>query len=91
MLCLIVMHNGCYTRFYHIASVLAVDSFEERALMLCTIFSYLSYFEQYMEFDPFITPPEPSNPWISDNTDHWDQESTTSVAFHFHSAVYMES
>lgn len=32
-----------------------------------------------MEFDPFITPPEPSNPWISDNTDHWEQESTTLV------------
>jgi len=41
--------------------------------------SYMSYYEQYLEFDPFITPSEPSNPWISENTDYWEQESSMYV------------
>lgn len=36
--------------------------------------SYTNYFEQYIEFDPFITPPDPVNPWISDSTEFWDME-----------------
>ena len=28
----------------------------------------------YAEFDPFLTNPEPSNPWISDNLEFWEQE-----------------
>ncbi|CAF1326877.1 unnamed protein product [Adineta ricciae] len=36
--------------------------------------SYVSYFEQYAEFDPFLTPCEPSNPWITDSTDLWELE-----------------
>jgi len=43
-------------------------------LRLC--FSYLSYYQQYAEFDPFMTQPDPSNPWISDNTDFWEVESS---------------
>ncbi|XP_029845738.1 regulator of G-protein signaling 7 isoform X1 [Ixodes scapularis] len=39
--------------------------------------SYLSYFEQYQEYDPFISTPEPSNPWISDSTDFWELEKQT--------------
>lgn len=27
-----------------------------------------------MEYDPFITPAEPSNPWISDDAALWDIE-----------------
>ncbi|ESN95257.1 hypothetical protein HELRODRAFT_87051 [Helobdella robusta] len=38
--------------------------------------SYLLYYDQYSEFDPFITPAEPNNPWTSDNLDFWEQEST---------------
>ncbi|CAF4424124.1 unnamed protein product, partial [Adineta steineri] len=34
--------------------------------------SYVSYFEQYAEFDPFLTACEPSNPWITDSTDLWE-------------------
>ncbi|CAF1320248.1 unnamed protein product [Rotaria sordida] len=34
----------------------------------------VSYFEQYAEFDPFITLCEPSNPWITDSTDLWELE-----------------
>lgn len=36
--------------------------------------SYTNYFELYIEFDPFITPPDPVNPWISDSTEFWDME-----------------
>lgn len=38
--------------------------------------SYLAYYEQYAEYDAFITAPDPSNPWISDSTDFWEQEKT---------------
>jgi len=40
----------------------------------------MNYYEQYSEFDAFITPPEPSNPWISDNAEFWEQELTTLVS-----------
>ncbi|CAF0913419.1 unnamed protein product [Rotaria sordida] len=36
--------------------------------------NYVSYFEQYAEFDPFITPCEPSNPWLVDSTELWELE-----------------
>jgi regulator of G-protein signaling len=36
--------------------------------------SYTNFYEQYNEFDPFITPPDPSNPWIADSTEFWDME-----------------
>ncbi|GAB6032314.1 Regulator of G-protein signaling 7 [Chamberlinius hualienensis] len=36
--------------------------------------SYINYFEQYQEYDPFLTTPEPTNPWISDNVEYWEQE-----------------
>ncbi|XP_067138264.1 regulator of G-protein signaling 7-like isoform X1 [Centruroides vittatus] len=39
--------------------------------------SYVSYFEQYQEYDPFITNPEPSNPWISDSVEFWELEKQT--------------
>jgi regulator of G-protein signaling len=38
--------------------------------------SYISYFEQYSEYDAFITPPECFNPWLSDTTEFWEQETT---------------
>ncbi|EGV99592.1 Regulator of G-protein signaling 6 [Cricetulus griseus] len=34
----------------------------------------IAYTEQYVEYDPFITPAEPSNPWISDDITLWDIE-----------------
>ncbi|CAL1265858.1 unnamed protein product [Larinioides sclopetarius] len=39
--------------------------------------SYVHYYEQYVEYDPFLTPPEYSNPWISDSTEAWDMEKQT--------------
>jgi regulator of G-protein signaling len=30
--------------------------------------------EQYKEYDPLLTPAEPSNPWISEDTAFWDME-----------------
>lgn len=36
--------------------------------------SLMSYTEQFMEYDPFVSATEPSNPWISDDTSFWDLE-----------------
>uniref|UniRef100_A0A8C5B4C1 Regulator of G protein signaling 6 n=1 Tax=Gadus morhua TaxID=8049 RepID=A0A8C5B4C1_GADMO len=38
--------------------------------------SLISYTEQYMEYDPFLTSPEPSNPWTSDDCTFWDLETS---------------
>ncbi|XP_063836003.1 regulator of G-protein signaling 7-like [Ostrinia nubilalis] len=35
---------------------------------------FISYCEQYAEYDAFLTPPEWPNPWVSDTTELWDQE-----------------
>ena len=34
----------------------------------------LAYTEQYVEYDPFLTAPDPSNPWISDDATLWELE-----------------
>ncbi|KAG5314782.1 PREDICTED: regulator of G-protein signaling 6-like isoform X1 [Acromyrmex echinatior] len=34
----------------------------------------IGYFEQYMEYDPFFTQPELTNPWISDSPEMWEPE-----------------
>lgn len=36
----------------------------------------MGYYDMYSEYDPFIAAPEPSNPWLSDSTDFWDQDRT---------------
>ncbi|MEE6492754.1 hypothetical protein FKM82_016627 [Ascaphus truei] len=36
--------------------------------------SFIAYSEQYVEYDPFLSPPEPSNPWIADDATFWDTE-----------------
>uniref|UniRef100_A0A1B6DTC2 Regulator of G-protein signaling 7 n=2 Tax=Clastoptera arizonana TaxID=38151 RepID=A0A1B6DTC2_9HEMI len=36
--------------------------------------AYLNYFEQYTEYDPFFTPPEIANPWLSDSPEFWETE-----------------
>uniref|UniRef100_A0A673LFD2 Regulator of G-protein signaling 7-like n=1 Tax=Sinocyclocheilus rhinocerous TaxID=307959 RepID=A0A673LFD2_9TELE len=38
--------------------------------------SLLSFSEQYIEYDPFFTTPEPSNPWISDDVTSWELEAS---------------
>ncbi|XP_048831398.1 regulator of G-protein signaling 6 isoform X4 [Brienomyrus brachyistius] len=38
--------------------------------------SLMSYTEQFMDYDPFISMPEPSNPWISEDTIFWDLEAS---------------
>ncbi|RVE57117.1 hypothetical protein OJAV_G00213100 [Oryzias javanicus] len=38
--------------------------------------SLMSYTEQFMEYDPLVSPVEPSNPWISDDTTFWDLEAS---------------
>ena len=41
----------------------------------------MTFFEQYDEFDPFTRSPEPSNPWISDSTEYWEQEQNMLVVY----------
>ncbi|XP_067320890.1 regulator of G-protein signaling 7 isoform X2 [Anolis sagrei] len=36
--------------------------------------SLLTYTEQYVEYDPFLVPPDPSNPWLSDDATFWEAE-----------------
>ncbi|XP_062037088.1 regulator of G-protein signaling 6 [Lepus europaeus] len=36
--------------------------------------SLIAYTEQYAEYDPFVTPAEPANPWVSDDITLWDVE-----------------
>ncbi|KAM6951903.1 regulator of G-protein signaling 7 isoform 1-T1 [Aplochiton taeniatus] len=38
--------------------------------------SLIGYSEQYQEYDPFFTSPEPSNPWISDDSTAWELEAS---------------
>uniref|UniRef100_A0A8C2ATX5 Regulator of G protein signaling 7a n=1 Tax=Cyprinus carpio TaxID=7962 RepID=A0A8C2ATX5_CYPCA len=38
--------------------------------------SLLSYTEQYSDYDPFLCTPDPSNPWISDDTTFWEMEAS---------------
>ncbi|XP_015206234.1 regulator of G-protein signaling 6 isoform X1 [Lepisosteus oculatus] len=38
--------------------------------------SLMTYTEQFLEYDPFVSMPEPSNPWISDDTTFWDLEAS---------------
>ncbi|XP_053301179.1 regulator of G-protein signaling 6 isoform X2 [Pleuronectes platessa] len=38
--------------------------------------SLMTYTEQYMEYDPFVTATEPSNPWSSDDPSFWDVEAS---------------
>jgi len=67
-LCLCVYNNN-----YYYNSKKSSDS----DVVFC---SYMNFYEQYSEFDAFITSPEPSNPWTSDNVEFWEQELTTSVS-----------
>uniref|UniRef100_A0A8C2D1C4 Regulator of G protein signaling 7a n=1 Tax=Cyprinus carpio TaxID=7962 RepID=A0A8C2D1C4_CYPCA len=39
-------------------------------------FNLLSYTEQYSDYDPFLSTPDPSNPWISDDTTLWEMEAS---------------
>ncbi|XP_057198164.1 regulator of G-protein signaling 6-like [Triplophysa rosa] len=34
----------------------------------------MSYTDQYLEYDPFLSVPDPSNPWIGDDVTFWEQE-----------------
>ncbi|XP_057678469.1 regulator of G-protein signaling 6 [Corythoichthys intestinalis] len=38
--------------------------------------SLISYTEQYLEYDPLVTPQEPANPWTSDDQSYWDLEAS---------------
>ncbi|XP_055496815.1 regulator of G-protein signaling 6-like [Leucoraja erinacea] len=38
--------------------------------------SLVSYTEQYLDYDPLLTPQDPPNPWISDDSTFWDMEAS---------------
>lgn len=38
------------------------------------LFRCINYFEQYVEYDAFLTAPEWPNPWTSDTTELWEQD-----------------
>ena len=40
-------------------------------LMVDIYFSLHLTYELYKEHDPFLCPPQPSNPWISDDATIW--------------------
>ncbi|XP_034018714.1 regulator of G-protein signaling 6-like [Thalassophryne amazonica] len=42
--------------------------------------SLISYTEQYLEYDPFVTAPEPPNPWTSDDGFFWDLETSKDLS-----------
>uniref|UniRef100_A0A336LQ91 CSON000735 protein n=1 Tax=Culicoides sonorensis TaxID=179676 RepID=A0A336LQ91_CULSO len=36
--------------------------------------TFIAFFEQYQEFDYFLSPPDLPNPWLTENTELWDAE-----------------
>ena len=34
--------------------------------------TFIEHFSLYQEYDPFLVPPEPSNPWVTDSSEFWD-------------------
>ena len=34
--------------------------------------TYIEFFNLHHEYDAFLVPPEPPNPWITDSTELWD-------------------
>ena len=55
----------------HLLGYTAVTNIFSLMFPLCSL---LGYTEQYVEYDPFLTLPDPSNPWISDDTTVWELE-----------------
>lgn len=55
-------YNNMYMTEVHLSPLLIIQIFKR----------YITYFEQYAEYDPFFTPPEFSNPWLLDNVEVWD-------------------
>ncbi|XP_013867754.1 regulator of G-protein signaling 6 isoform X4 [Austrofundulus limnaeus] len=47
--------------------------------------SLMTYTEQFMEYDPFASVVEPSNPWVSDDTTFWDVETSLPCSVLFRS------
>ncbi|CAG9860594.1 unnamed protein product [Phyllotreta striolata] len=42
----------------------------------------VQYVEIYMEYDPLITPTQPSNPWVSEDLTYWQLNSPLEVMMH---------
>uniref|UniRef100_A0A8C2KW03 Regulator of G protein signaling 6 n=1 Tax=Cyprinus carpio TaxID=7962 RepID=A0A8C2KW03_CYPCA len=39
------------------------------------------YTEQYLDYDPFVTLPDPANPWISDDITFWELEASMQALY----------
>ncbi|XP_016429228.1 regulator of G-protein signaling 6-like [Sinocyclocheilus rhinocerous] len=51
-------------------------SFQGDDLLQSSNWQLMSYTEQYLDYDPFVTVPEPANPWISDDVTFWELEAS---------------
>lgn len=62
-------------RHFHSYFGLVVTSARQlREMNMFLLSSLLSYTEQYLDYDPFFVLPDPSNPWLSDDTTFWELE-----------------
>uniref|UniRef100_A0A3B4DB79 Regulator of G protein signaling 7a n=1 Tax=Pygocentrus nattereri TaxID=42514 RepID=A0A3B4DB79_PYGNA len=54
-----------------------VEELQEQVQSVCS-YQFLTdgYTEQYADYDPFLSTPDPSNPWISDDTTFWELEAS---------------
>uniref|UniRef100_A0AAQ4PWA6 Regulator of G protein signaling 7 n=1 Tax=Gasterosteus aculeatus aculeatus TaxID=481459 RepID=A0AAQ4PWA6_GASAC len=68
-------HANCFLLWFQITYwQLQLD--RHRLKMSKVAESLLAYTEQYIEYDPFLTPSDPSNPWISDDATLWELEAS---------------
>uniref|UniRef100_A0A803TTW4 Regulator of G protein signaling 7 n=1 Tax=Anolis carolinensis TaxID=28377 RepID=A0A803TTW4_ANOCA len=72
------MRNPHKTRKVYIKTlkILLLQLDRHRLKMSKVAESLLAYTEQYVEYDPFLMPPDPSNPWLSDDTTFWEAEAS---------------
>uniref|UniRef100_A0A669BLX1 Regulator of G protein signaling 6 n=1 Tax=Oreochromis niloticus TaxID=8128 RepID=A0A669BLX1_ORENI len=52
------------------------EDVEKEVKISSNVDKIITYTEQYLEYDPFVTSPEPSNPWTSDDPTFWDLEAS---------------
>lgn len=64
------------TRFHSVPyfGLVVTSARQLRGMNMFLLSSLLSYTEQYLDYDPFFVPPDPSNPWLSDDTTFWELE-----------------
>ena len=76
--CIFALVYSSLLLYYPCVRIRKCERTSARCVLNCC--SLMTFFEQYDEFDPFTRSPEPSNPWISDSTEYWEQEQNMLVA-----------